>query len=107
MIFTQVVLAITSIAYLYGGVISVFTKKSFMRGFNPYLEALFFVLMGTIIGCTANIANEWFLLIMASIYVIAAMLSYKGVQDWGSVQQNLYMTVWDLALAGTYLFKLA
>ena len=107
MIFTQIVLAITSMAYLWAGLISISTRKSFMQGINPYLEALFLTIMGTIIGCTANITNEWFLLTMASVYVIVALLSYKGVQNWGSVQQNLFMTFWDLTLAATYLWKLA
>jgi len=107
MIATQIVLAITSMAYLYGGLIDIVTKKSFMQGVNPYLEAIFFFLIGTLMGCTANITNEWFLITMASIYIIAAMLSYKGVQNWGSVQQNLFMAAWDLAIAGTYLYNLA
>ena len=107
MIFTQIVLAITALAYIWASLISVFTNKSFMQGINHYLESVFFIFMGLLVGLTANINNEWFLITMASIYVIVALLSYKGVQNWGSVQQNLFMTLWDLTLAGTYLWKLA
>ncbi|MBA7474962.1 hypothetical protein ES707_10325 [subsurface metagenome] len=45
-------------------------------------------------------------LVLGVVYVLASLLSYTGVQDWGSPGHNIAMFVWDLLLAIICLTKI-
>lgn len=61
-------------------------------------------LTGNISYTILNLQIQW--LILTIIYVTAALMSYKGVQNWGSTEHNLYMAGWDSLLAIICLTKI-
>ena len=61
-------------------------------------------LMGTLTYTLFNLQIQW--LILSITYIVASLMSYTGIQDWGSPGHNIAMFVWDLLLAIVCLSKI-
>jgi len=103
----------TGLAYLVAAVLDVALGVSFT---GATLEPVFFLLMFLFVTASAllsprvmNRAEQlsvlrFFYLVLAVLYTAAALLSWKGIMDWGSTSHNLAMCVWDFSLSTVYLY---
>ena len=87
--------------------------KKFQRNWGFILQKLAWLIIGAIwVLCLTgtlsytlfNLQIQW--LILSVIYVAASLMSYTGIQEWGSNAHNLFMCAWDLLLAIVCLTKI-
>lgn len=65
------------------------------------------LLIASVIGAAVYIDNAFIWAVLSAAYTCLAVGSFLGEQDWGSIEQNLLMTVWDLLVALCCLLKVA
>lgn len=106
--FTIYLVAMTSMAYVAGAVIDVATRAPFNAYTTYRKEAGLFLLQGLILAASllARGSGHIGLLldcILAVLYTVLALCSWRGLQSWGSTSHNLAMALWDMALAMAYV----
>lgn len=107
--FTLYLVAMTSMAYVAGAVIDVATRAPFNAYTSYRKESGLFFLQGLILAASLlarGSGHTGALLldcVLAVLYTVLALCSWRGLQNWGSTSHNLAMALWDMALAVTYL----
>lgn len=100
--FVDAFLWVTTLTYF----AAVFLSEKFLKNLGFFTQKLVWIVMGTVwVLCLLTTYNLFQWLALGVIYVIAALLSYVGMLDWGSKPHNLFMAVWDLLLAVICLSK--
>jgi len=66
-----------------------------------------YLLVAAVIGAALWLNNAFVWAVLSAVYTCLAVGSFLGEQDWGSVEQNLFMTFWDLLVALCCLLKVA
>lgn len=95
MSFVDAFLVVTCMAYF----IATGFPKKFQQNVPFIVEKVAFILLGIFILASITLDNVWLWSVLGTIYVILALLSYKGYQNWSSTAQNLFMACWDLLIA--------
>ncbi len=82
-------------------------KFKFLKNMGFITQKLVWTTMGTVWAlCLTYTFHQFQWLILGVFYVAVALMSYTGIQDWGSPNHNLAMMVWDLLIAVICLSKL-
>ncbi len=100
--FIDAFLWVTVLSYYF----AVFLPVKFQKNMGFWTQKIAWAAIGTVWTlCLTHTFHPFQWLILSGIYVVASLMSYAGIQDWGSKGHNLFMCTWDLALAVIFLSK--
>lgn len=100
-------LFITSIAYFVAGI----SGDRWNKKMGVLAQRAYYFIIGSIILLFTFYPFNYLALLLGLVYSIIGTLCYNwkhSYQDWGTVNHNLFMTVWDysLALIFFYMFQI-
>lgn len=98
-------LATTSASYFAATVL----PAQFEKTVSPVAQKIGYLAMGSLLAVLVLSGESKHSKVLAGVLGAAygglAIASYGGLQDWGGIGQNLFMSAWDLAVSVSCFLK--
>lgn len=94
-------LVTTAVSYVAAAVLPVRPEKKM----PVKTQKIGYILAGSLLALLALRENPMLSSVLGVAYGALAVASFTGLQDWGSTNQNLLMTLWDLAVSAACFTK--